>query len=245
MKDNRREQLMIERIILATILVVLGFHALRTTRRLAQERYYKLYFSIAVCSLTIVSIGIITANWWLLAIAIFVGFISIEGISLIGRKVSIRDFLTGLYRKEFFFRELLPIELAGAKRMNFPISFVMIDIDNFKEYNDKYGHVQGDKLLQKMGKILKESIRESDFAIRYGGDEFLLILICDEEEAEEVIKRITNAAKREGIFISYGISQWKPGEDIEKTIERADRRMYKMKYGTKATSNLFDDYQIT
>ena len=236
---------MIKRIILAIILVILGFHALGTTRRLEQEKFYKLYVLIAICSLTIVSVGVITASWWLLVIAIFVGFVSIEGISFIGRKVSIKDLLTGLYRKEFFFRELLPIELAGAKRMNFPISFVMIDIDNFKEYNDKYGHVQGDKLLQKMGKILRESIRESDFAIRYGGDEFLLILTCNEEEAKEVVKRIINATKQEGIFVSYGISQWKPGEDIEKTIERADRRMYRMKDKTKAKTDLSNDYQMT
>lgn len=177
----------------------------------------------------ITSLGVITESWRLLVIAMFIGLVSVEGISLIGRKVSVRDSLTGLYRKDFFLKELIPLELAGAKRMNFPISLVMIDIDNFKEYNDKYGHVQGDKLLQKMGKILREGIRESDIAIRYGGDEFLLVLLCNNEEAEKILKRIVDKAKQEGIFISYGISQWKPSEIIERTIKRADHKMYKMK----------------
>lgn len=220
---------MIKKIILLFILIIFSFHALNITKILVYEKFYKLYFFIAICSLMITSLGVITESWRLLVIAMFIGLVSVEGISLIGRKVSVRDSLTGLYRKDFFLKELIPLELAGAKRMNFPISLVMIDIDNFKEYNDKYGHVQGDKLLQKMGKILREGIRESDIAIRYGGDEFLLVLLCNNEEAEKILKRIVDKAKQEGIFISYGISQWKPSEIIERTIKRADHKMYKMK----------------
>lgn len=91
------------------------------------------------------------------------------------REQALRDPLTGLYNRRFL-EEALPRELARAVRLSYNISFVMLDIDQFKSFNDTYGHEAGDKLLQAMGKVLTTYTRADDIACRLGGEEFLVVM---------------------------------------------------------------------
>ncbi len=103
---------------------------------------------------------------------------------------SYRDFLTGLYN-HYYFQEILRAEYLRANRYAAPLSLIMMDIDGFKHINDTFGHPFGDFVLQEMGKRIRESIRRSDIAHRYGGEEFAILLTStDYEGAKEVAQRI-------------------------------------------------------
>jgi diguanylate cyclase (GGDEF)-like protein len=91
------------------------------------------------------------------------------------RQQAFRDPLTGLYNRRFL-HEALELELRQAKRKGWPVGLVMIDIDNFKSFNDTYGHTAGDSLLQNIAESLQSSVRSNDVLCRYGGDEFCLVM---------------------------------------------------------------------
>lgn len=91
------------------------------------------------------------------------------------KALSIKDGLTGLYNRRFF-EEQLTIDIDRSIRTALPISLMMIDIDFFKNYNDKNGHIEGDTLLSMISKLFKQNCRSSDFVCRYGGEEFAIIL---------------------------------------------------------------------
>jgi diguanylate cyclase (GGDEF)-like protein len=110
------------------------------------------------------------------------------------RQMSIVDALTGLYNR-YYLKESLKREIELAKRKNYPLSIIMIDVDHFKRFNDAYGHDAGDKVLSTLGNYLKSNIRGSDVACRYGGEELTLIL--PESSHEDSYKRAE--ALREGI----------------------------------------------
>lgn len=106
------------------------------------------------------------------------------------REMSVTDELTGLYNRRYFF-EMMDVEISRAERTNRPFSVVMMDLDGFKEYNDKYGHSNGDAVLEGFARVLTSSIRKSDLAFRYGGDEFALILSgADSERAKKIVQRM-------------------------------------------------------
>jgi len=113
---------------------------------------------------------------------------------------------------------------------------VMIDLDNFKEINDKYGHEAGDEALVTFVKKARENLREKDIIVRYGGDEFLLILKnCDESKALDIVNRITSALENiSRLKYSYGIA--KIENDIYDAISLADGRMYEMKKKGQSSS---------
>jgi len=150
------------------------------------------------------------------------------------RAKSIRDHLTGLYTRNYFFDEWLPIEInRQSRKEDGKIAFLFLDVDNMKKINDKYGHVTGDKILSHVAKVIMESIRKSDAAVRMGGDEILVALPdVGEKTALSISRRISNNLSTcEGldISLSFGIAVWRKGEDVEKVISLADRKMYKMK----------------
>ncbi len=91
------------------------------------------------------------------------------------RNLSIRDPLTGLFNRRYM-DELLDIESRRSKRKGSPIGIIMLDIDNFKDFNDIFGHEAGDVILKKIGGFVQGAIRDSDIACRYGGDEFAIIM---------------------------------------------------------------------
>ncbi|MBN2073743.1 MAG: GGDEF domain-containing protein, partial [Actinobacteria bacterium] len=128
--------------------------------------------------------------------------------------------------------------LERAKRYNYPVTFLMLDIDRFKEVNDIYGHQVGDLILKSVGRILMGQTRKIDTIIRYGGDEFLLILPNFKQENIEGFKNRINTAVIQlnketkildfDIGLSTGIGYWYPGENlpVEKAVDDADGSMY-------------------
>jgi two-component system cell cycle response regulator len=94
---------------------------------------------------------------------------------------AIGDMLTGLYNYAYF-KHFLDFEIKRSLRQNNKVALMMIDIDNFKKYNDSFGHLAGDLVLREMGRIIKSCIREIDLAARYGGEEFAIILPFNEDE---------------------------------------------------------------
>ncbi|MDH4263523.1 MAG: diguanylate cyclase [Spirochaetia bacterium] len=143
---------------------------------------------------------------------------------------SLSDPLTGLanrYRMNLMIQKLLPL----AKRKCEPVSIALIDIDHFKDYNDTHGHSQGDRLLVSLSKILNQSLREEDLAVRYGGEEFLLIFAnTNLKDTEIIVDRIRieilNITK---ISISAGIAAYDHTSTFEELIELADTALYKAK----------------
>jgi diguanylate cyclase (GGDEF)-like protein len=123
------------------------------------------------------------------------------------------------------------------------LSIAYIDLDNLKQINDKYGHNVGDLYIISISNILKTSIRENDYAVRMGGDEFMLILpLCGPEDAEKVVFKnihdkisIKNeellSENKPKISISYGISEYSKElyDNIDSFISSADEKMYKNK----------------
>jgi diguanylate cyclase (GGDEF)-like protein len=148
---------------------------------------------------------------------------------------SMVDSLTNVFSRSFL-RELLQGEIARAERNNRPLGLIMSDVDNFKQVNDHYGHLMGDYVLAQIAGILKSCVRGSDYVVRYGGDEFLLVLSeTDEPGAQTVMSRIRqkvtewDRANRLGDFsigISLGLHQHVPGETAEQAVAEADARMY-------------------
>lgn len=143
------------------------------------------------------------------------------------------DYLTGLYNVRYFYKRIgEEIKRANRKREN--IAVVLIDIDNFKKYNDFFGHEEGNRLLKEFGNIIKSSIREGiDIGFRFGGDEFIILVTQAEKNG---IMRITSrirqkflALNTQFLDLSMGISYYEPGEDVRSLIVKADQNLYKAK----------------
>jgi len=155
------------------------------------------------------------------------------------RELSQVDELTKLYNKRFF-KKQLSCEIAHSIRYKQALSLLILDIDNFKHHNDTYGHPEGDKVLAKLGEIIRTTVRTTDWACRYGGEEFSVLLPSTRgEDAFNVAERIRKAVEREvfrpgrGIevtkTVSIGATQYVEGEEQEKLIARADRNLYAAK----------------
>ncbi|MDK2871061.1 MAG: hypothetical protein PWQ16_413 [bacterium] len=161
--------------------------------------------------------------------------IGIDNISLYEKLNSLAttDDLTGLYNRRFFYKRLSE-EVARAKRQKADLFLMLIDLDNFKRYNDTFGHIAGDKLLKSFGKVLEDTIRKGvDYAFRYGGDEFAVILTSlPEEGALKVADRISREFERyefEIVGLSFGIAQYEEGMTEEAIIAAADIALYEAK----------------
>ncbi|MDD5774090.1 MAG: diguanylate cyclase [bacterium] len=144
------------------------------------------------------------------------------------KDMSLHDHLTGLAN-----RRLMEIELeiffAKAKRYNNKLSAIMLDIDHFKKFNDTYGHEAGDKALSIIAEIIEMEVRETDLAIRYGGEEFLILLpqtgLTETIEAAERIKKAVNLQTK--YTVSLGVSTYnKDMQQKEDIIKKADDALY-------------------
>jgi len=155
------------------------------------------------------------------------------------RDSSLRDGLTGLYNRRFL-EEYIEQEQAYIQREKINYDILMIDIDYFKLVNDTYGHDVGDTVIKALSDILKSSIREADMAIRYGGEEFLILLRHTTPEATQKIASAIHVGFREKKFtigsetlektLSIGISQLpKDADSIWKVIKYADTALYSAK----------------
>ncbi len=139
--------------------------------------------------------------------------------AILAQKKSLLDPLTGAFNRRVF-NEIPP---------SFRGTLVFIDLDGFKAFNDTYGHEEGDEVLRRFADIVMKRLRKDDIFIRYGGDEFVILLNeCSPEKAIEVVEDIKNAFKNAvGLTFSYGISEF--NGNVLESIKIADRRMYDMK----------------
>jgi diguanylate cyclase (GGDEF)-like protein/PAS domain S-box-containing protein len=155
------------------------------------------------------------------------------------RKLSIIDDLTQLYNSRHFHAQLKK-EIERSNRYEQPLTLMLTDIDKFKEYNDKYGHVEGDNLLSRLGKVIKRCLRDTDSAYRYGGEEFTIMLpMTQKEEGILIANRIRTELRKEAfcpepglkvnISMSIGLSQYKSREEMKSFVSRVDQLMYKVK----------------
>lgn len=158
-------------------------------------------------------------------------------------RLSVIDSLTGLYNKQYLM-EFLNREVNRTKRFGFLLSCMMLDIDNFKKINDTYGHPTGDRVLNELGELISEIIRGYDFAARFGGDEFTLVLPQqkDGRGPATLAERIRSAVEKKHfgdskshdsvrITVSAGITTV-AGEELnspEDLLKRADRALYQAK----------------
>ncbi len=146
-------------------------------------------------------------------------------------QLAVIDGLTGLYNRRYF-NEVMLMEFARLKRFASNLSLLMIDIDNFKNYNDTNGHPAGDELLRKLSKLLKASMREVDMVCRYGGEEFVVILPqTDKKGAQIVAERLrVQATLYLPATLSIGISTFpEDAQEITTLIEKADVALYEAK----------------
>ncbi|MGD9240820.1 MAG: diguanylate cyclase [Desulfobacterales bacterium] len=155
------------------------------------------------------------------------------------KRLTIEDSLTGLYNSRHFF-EQLDKEIKRSDRYLHPISLIFIDIDNFKEVNDTYGHMIGDKILALIAKRIKACLRSNDSAYRFAGDEFTIILPeTTASEAKIVAYRILSKFTKESFLIndkeiskitsSIGIAEYQINEGHKQFVHRADVTMYEAK----------------
>ncbi len=156
------------------------------------------------------------------------------------RDQSRHDYLTGLPNARAFY-ELLTMEKNRARRFERPLTLAYIDLDNFKLMNDLYGHPEGDTLLATVGKMMQNSIRETDFIARLGGDEFVLLLPeSTEEQARIVLEKLQSNLKqimfenRWPVTFSIGaITFLKAPDSAEEMVQKADHLMYTVKQSGK------------
>lgn len=155
------------------------------------------------------------------------------------QELSVHDSLTGCVNRKPGM-ELLETELRRARRTGQPLSVLMLDVDEFKEVNDRYGHICGDVVLGTIGQHLVHSLRASDVKCRYGGDEFILILPETPFEGAEHVasalgkavagRRIEHDGQVLSATVSIGITVARPGDvDGKAIIDRADRALYDAK----------------
>jgi diguanylate cyclase (GGDEF)-like protein len=148
---------------------------------------------------------------------------------------SMVDSLTNVFSRSFL-RELLQGEISRAERNSRPLGLIMCDVDNFKAVNDRFGHLMGDYVLAQIAGILKSCVRGSDYVVRYGGDEFLIVLSeTDTAGSEIVMNRIrqkvsewdqTNRLGDLSVGVSLGLHQHVAGQSVEQAVSQADARMY-------------------
>ncbi len=155
------------------------------------------------------------------------------------QELTIIDGLTGILSRRYFL-ERLAEELKRSEQFKYKFAFVMVDIDHFKEYNDRYGHLVGDVILKEVARIIKDSLRQIDLVCRYGGEEFSIILTETEPGgAVFAMERIRQAVETRHIHaydedlkvtISAGISVFPShSRDLQGLIDMADQALYQAK----------------
>lgn len=151
------------------------------------------------------------------------------------------DGLTGLANRRAS-SDALHAETARAERLETPLSVVLADLDGFKDVNDAYGHAAGDEVLRVFAEVLRETLRESDVAGRWGGEEFVLLLPgADEEGAAQLAERVrAGLAERRipgapdlRVTASFGVAEYTPGSGTERLLAAADGALYRAKHGGK------------
>jgi len=161
--------------------------------------------------------------------------------SYILRNLAMVDPLTGLYNRRFA-EQRLAAEVARSERRGHPLTVLTLDLNNFKEINDTYGHPAGDQVLQEFASRLNKVIRGSDLAVRLGGDEFLVVLPeCTLEQLKLVLDRLNSfelewQGKKIPVTFSAGWRDYQKGDRPEEMLARADEALYEGKRASKKTT---------
>ena len=159
------------------------------------------------------------------------------------RELSIVDSLTQLYNSRYFYHQL-KIEMDRADRYGHPLTLLLLDLDDFKMFNDAYGHIEGDQVLMRLGQVVKRCLRQTDSAYRYGGEEFTILLpmttsadgiVTAERIRTEFKKEIFSLVPEQDVHVtlSIGLAQYKPQEDMKAFVHRVDQLMYQAKKNGK------------
>src|SRR5712671_2659907 len=158
--------------------------------------------------------------------------------SYILRNLAMVDPLTGLYNRRFA-EQRLAAEVSRSERRGHPLTVLTLDLNNFKEINDTYGHPAGDQVLQEFASHLNKVIRGSDLAVRLGGDEFLVLLPeCTTEQLQIVLGRlgsieVERLGQKIPVTFSAGWKQYEIGDRPHELLERADQLLYAKKRASK------------
>ncbi|HQO02402.1 MAG TPA: diguanylate cyclase [Spirochaetota bacterium] len=152
-------------------------------------------------------------------------------------EISITDELTGLFNKRHF-SKVFQEKLLESEKRNTPLTLLMLDVDHFKQFNDDYGHQEGDTVLQELGSVIRETLRGNDVPCRYGGEEFSIILPDSDGNAgvfvaerirSRFMDKVFNPGKSEGpvtVTVSIGVGTWDGKESAEAFFKRCDRALY-------------------
>ena len=149
-------------------------------------------------------------------------------------RLSVTDALTQVGNHRAF-QEHLHSQISLACRKGLPLCLMLIDVDHFKQYNDTYGHLQGDMILREVARLISENVRAYDFVARYGGEEFAVILPDSEmDTARGVAERIRQVVAQHQfpnrpVTVSIGVAGWRAGLDPSHLIQEADRALYEAK----------------
>ncbi|MDP9149925.1 MAG: diguanylate cyclase, partial [Myxococcota bacterium] len=157
------------------------------------------------------------------------------------QRLAATDMLTGLMNRRAF-ASFMESELGRCQRHEYPLCFALLDVDHFKLINDTHGHAAGDAVLASIGELLRELLRRSDMAARWGGEEFVVAYtstdlagagVAAERLREALQARVVldDAGQPIPFTASLGIASWRPGEPLESLVDRADRAMYASKTG--------------
>lgn len=153
------------------------------------------------------------------------------------------DGLTGVYNRQYLEKKLEE-EIAKARRYGDPLSMILLDIDQFKEVNDQFGHLVGDQVLKKTAEIIKSCLRTTDIVARFGGDEFVVILPrTDPEQLAFVRERLIITLKNLSVldqsgqtrFLSVSLGDYSDSQEYDQILRRADLNMYRRKPGKQGT----------
>ena len=154
-------------------------------------------------------------------------------------QLALMDPLTEVFNRRYL-DQLLSKETSRADRLQSNLTFLMIDVDGFKSVNTRFGHLVGDRILTEVARLLKSSCRASDTVIRYGGDEFLVVMgDTDEQQAAVAIERLLGRVEHWNksapvagyeLNLSCGTAAYAKGSDVADVLAAADHRMYQRKF---------------
>ena len=164
--------------------------------------------------------------------------------------LAITDSLTGLFNHRYC-HEQLDFEVKRAQRYRHPLSLIMLDIDHFKSYNDRFGHLEGDRVLKQVAMAIKQNIRQVDVLCRYGGEEFLVILPDTDIGgakfvAEKIRKSVSQTPllfkeEKEKVFVSGGVAEFRDGLSKTDFISHVDKALYQAKENGRDKICLFNE----
>ena len=159
--------------------------------------------------------------------------------------MSLIDPMTEVFNRRYL-DEIIPTEISRADRLNAPFSLLMLDLDDLKSVNTRFGHLVGDQILKEVALLLRLTFRPSDVIIRYGGDEFLVLLPgTTEEQGERAVQRLFEAVDRWNgetasmgykMALSWGVSTFRKGANVDQVFSAADQKMFQFKARRAHTS---------